>query len=91
MVVRFHPPATRSPAGLLLRKGGIFQTTTPAIGYSTVEPIVSAVTSVISPTAIVGVLAGVAAVAVTFVFVWWAARKVTRIIMGATRKGKLSV
>ena len=91
MVVRFQPPQPEARPAYYLGKEGPFQTTTPAIGYATVEPIIDAVTSVISPTAIVGILAGVAAVAVTFVFVWWAARKVTRIIMGATRKGKLSV
>lgn len=53
--------------------------------------IISAITKVISVEQILGVLTTVIAVAVAFVFFWWGARKVTRVVMSAFRRGRLSV
>lgn len=51
----------------------------------------SAIQGVISPSAIIGILAGAAGVCVVFVLFWWGARKVTSMIRKASLKGKLSV
>lgn len=59
--------------------------------YSTFEPLVSAIQAVISPTAIINILAGAAGVAIIFVLFWWGARKIKSIIMKASLKGKLSI
>lgn len=59
------------------------------VTYSTLEPILTAITSQITATNILGVVAGAGGVAIGFVFLWWGGRKLTSIIMGAFRKGRL--
>lgn len=75
-------------------KGGCL--TTPeapaaAVTWETLEPIWNAVSSTLTAANIVDIIAGAAGACVALVFLWWAARKVTRMIMGAFRKGRLSV
>lgn len=73
------------------RKGGISTTSTPAITFTTLEPIVTAVTDVITQSAIVSILAGTITACIGFVLFWWAVRKVVRAIKAASLKGKLKV
>ncbi len=54
-------------------------------------PIISAMTAQISISTIVGVLASTVVTGISLVFMWWGARKAVRALMGAFRKGKLSV
>lgn len=56
-----------------------------------VQPIIDALTAQISVSTIVAVLAGIIAVTIGIVFMWWVARKATGAIFGAFRKGKQSV
>lgn len=51
----------------------------------------TAITNQISVETVVGILAGAAGAAIGLVFLWWGGRKAVRMLMGAFRKGKLSV
>lgn len=64
--------------------------TTPAIGWSDLEPIWSAVSSSLNAESIVGILAGAAGACVALVLLWWGIRKVTGMIMSAFKKGRLT-
>ncbi len=61
------------------------------VGWSDVSSIMSAITSQISVTSVVGVIAGALGISVGLAFVWWVARKGVRTLMSAFRKGKVSV
>ena len=58
--------------------------------FETVKPILDAITAQISVSNVVAVLAAAAAICVGFAFMWWVARKVTRMVMGAFKKGKVN-
>lgn len=58
---------------------------------SAVQAGLGEITGTISIGNIFTVLAAVIGIAIGFVFFWWALRKVIRIVMGAFRKGKVSV
>lgn len=60
-----------------------------AITSSAFQSVISAVTAQISVTTVVEVLAYAVPLCIGLVFMWWGVRKVTRMIMGAFRKGKL--
>lgn len=60
-----------------------------AIGSSAFQSVINAVTAQISVTTVVEVLAYAVPLCIGLVFMWWGVRKVTRMIMGAFRKGKL--
>lgn len=60
------------------------------IGSSAFSSVISAITAQISVTTIVEVLAYAVPLMIGIVFAWWGIRKVTRMIMGAFRKGKLN-
>lgn len=60
-----------------------------AIGSSAFSSVINAVTAQISVSTIVEVLAYAVPICIGLVFMWWGVRKVTRMIMGAFRKGKL--
>ena len=62
-----------------------------AVGWSDVSSIMSAITSQISVSSVVGVIAGALGISVGLAFVWWVARKGVRTLMSAFRKGKVSV
>lgn len=60
-----------------------------AITSTAFKSVVDAVTAQISVTTVVEVLAYAVPLCIGLVFMWWGVRKVTRMIMGAFRKGKL--
>lgn len=76
-----------------LKEGGILQggATSTAITSANFSSVIDAVKAQISVSTVVEVLAYAAAIAVALVFMWWGVRKVSRIIMGAFRKGRLSL
>ena len=59
--------------------------------FSTFQPVIDAIESVISPTSLISILAGAVGVAIVFVLMWWGVRTVSKIIMRAVKRGKLSV
>lgn len=65
--------------------------TVETVGASVFEPVVDAITAQITPTSVVAIVAAVIGASIGLVFMWWAVRKVSRAVMGAFRKGKLSV
>ena len=66
-------------------------TPSAAIGLSDVQPIMDVVTSQITVGNVVGIIAGGVAMCMGFVFLFWGARKLSRMVMSAFKKGKLSV
>ncbi len=64
---------------------------TTAITSSDFQSVIDGISAQISVTSIVGVLGTVVASSIGLVFMWWGVRKVSRAVMGAFRKGKLSV
>lgn len=62
-----------------------------AITSSSFSGVISAITSQISVTTVAEVLTYAAGLAVTLVFFWWGVRKALRVLMGAFRKGRMSV
>ena len=58
---------------------------------NTLEPLTTALTGSITPGDIVGVLAGIIAVGMTFVLMWFGVRKLIAIFRKAVTKGKISV
>lgn len=60
-----------------------------AIASTAFKSVIDAVTAQISVTSVVEVLAYAVPICIGLVFMWWGVRKVTRMIMGAFRKGKL--
>ena len=65
--------------------------TVETVGASVFDPVVDAITAQITPTSVVAIVAAVIGASIGLVFMWWAVRKVSRAVMGAFRKGKLSV
>lgn len=53
--------------------------------------VLSAMTAQISVESVVGVIAATVTAGIGLVFMWWGVRKLVRAVMGAFRKGKLSV
>lgn len=70
-------------------KGGITETSTATVTFATFKSVIDAITAQVSVETIVGVLAAAAAIAITFVFMWWGVRKVTRMVMGSARSGSI--
>lgn len=62
-----------------------------SISVETIMDILSGITSVVTPQVIVGFIAGIIGVAITYVLLWWGARKGFKSIMKAVFKGRLSV
>lgn len=60
-----------------------------AISSTAFKSVVDAVTAQISVSSVVEVLAYAVPVVIGLVFMWWGVRKVTAMVMGAFRKGKL--
>lgn len=59
--------------------------------YATFEPIVEAITGAFNFSTIVTGLSGAVGLAIGFVFFWWLARKVKKIVMSGVLKGKLKI
>lgn len=62
-----------------------------AITSTSFSGVISAITSQISVTTVAEVLTYAAGLAVALVFFWWGVRKALRVLMGAFRKGRMSV
>lgn len=60
-----------------------------SIGWSDLSSVLTAMTSQISVTTVIGVIAGVVGAAIALVFMWWGVRKLARTLMAAFRSGKL--
>lgn len=60
-----------------------------AITSTAFKSVIDAVSAQISVTSVVEVLAYAVPVSIGLVFMWWGVRKVTAMVMGAFRKGKL--
>lgn len=64
---------------------------TTAISSTNFMSVISALQEQISVATIVEVLAVAAGVAVGLAFMWWGVRKLTRVLMSAFKKGKVSL
>lgn len=62
-----------------------------AITSSSFSGVISAITAQLSVTTVAEVLTYAAGLAVALVFFWWGVRKALRVLMGAFRKGRMSV
>lgn len=60
------------------------------IGWSDLSSVLTAITTQISVTTVIAVIAGAIGAAIGLVFMWWGVRKLIRVLMSAFRKGKLS-
>ena len=56
----------------------------------TIQPIITALTNVITVDAVVGVIAAVVGITISFALMWWAARYVSRKINSAFKRGRAS-
>lgn len=72
-----------------LGKGVYIEGSSTAVTFATFKSVIDAITAQVSVTTIVEVLAAAAAIAITFVFMWWGVRKVTRMVMGSARSGSI--
>lgn len=61
------------------------------ITSSSFSGVITAITSQISVSTVAEVLTYAAGLAITLVFFWWGVRKALRVLMGAFRKGRMSV
>lgn len=62
-----------------------------AIAVADFESVLTALQGQISVSTVVGVLAVAAGAAVGLAFMWWGVRKLTRVLMAAFKKGKVSL
>lgn len=69
----------------------IAATASGAVSSSDWSAVLNALTAQISVSTIVGVIAATITAGIGLVFMWWGVRKLVRVIMGAFRRGKLSV
>lgn len=69
----------------------MFLTGATAISSSDFTSVISALQQQISVATVVEVLAVLAGAAVGLAFMWWGVRKLTRVIMAAFKKGKISL
>ena len=58
---------------------------------NTIEPLMNSLTNSITPGQIIAVLASIIGVGMTFVLMWFGARKFVSIFKKAVTKGKISV
>lgn len=68
---------------------GVVESAGSSIGWSDLSSVLTAMTSQISVTTVIGVIAGVVGAAIALVFMWWGVRKLARTLMAAFRSGKL--
>lgn len=62
-----------------------------AISSTDFMSVIEALQNQISVSTVVGVLAVAAGAAVGLAFMWWGVRKLTRVLMSAFKKGKVSL
>lgn len=65
--------------------------TTSVVSASDWSSVISAVTSQVNVSTIVGVLATLAAAGVGLAFMWWGVRKAVGSLMAAFKKGRVSI
>lgn len=53
------------------------------------QSVLDAMTAQISVSTVVGVIAAAVGAGIGLVFMWWGVRKLTKVLMGAFRSGKL--
>lgn len=71
-------------------KGGIIEAgSATTVTFATFKSVIDAITAQVSVQNVVSILAAAAAIAITFVFMWWGVRKVTRMVMGSARSGSI--
>lgn len=61
------------------------------VSVTDIQPVLTALQAQISVSTVVTVLAAGAGIAVGFAFMWWAGRKLVRMLMSAFKKGRVSV
>lgn len=66
-------------------------TSSSVVSASDWQSVITAMTSQISVSTIVGVLATLVTAGIGLVFMWWGVRKAARSLMAAFRKGKMSI
>ena len=66
-------------------------TASTAVSASDWSSVIDAMTSQISVSTVVGVLATLVTAGIGLVFMWWGVRKAIRSLMSAFRKGKMSL
>lgn len=64
---------------------------TAVISPTDFNSVITALQNQISVSTVVGVLAVAAGAAVGLSFMWWGVRKLTRVLMSAFKKGKVSL
>lgn len=70
----------------------MFSESTPTVvSASDWSSVISAMTSQVSVSTIVGVLATLVTAGIGLVFMWWGVRKAVRSLMSAFRKGRMSL
>ena len=62
--------------------------TVTTIGWDDIKAIIDPVTTQFSVANIAAIIAGVLGISVTFVFMWWGVRKLYKIVLKATTRGK---
>ena len=62
-----------------------------AVSASAWQSVITALTSQISVSTVVGVLASLVTAGIGLVFMWWGVRKAVRSLMAAFRRGKMSL
>lgn len=62
-----------------------------SISSSSFSGVITAITGQISVSTVAEVLTYAAGIAIALVFFWWGVRKALRVLMGAFRKGRMSV
>lgn len=70
---------------------GLLGTEVGTVSASDWASVMTAMTSQISVSTIVGVLATLVTAGIGLVFMWWGVRKATRSLMSAFRRGKMSL
>lgn len=69
----------------------IATTSTSAVSADAWKSVITAMTTQISVSTVVGVLATLVTAGIGLVFMWWGVRKAARSLMAAFRKGKMSI
>lgn len=67
------------------------ETTASVISMTDVQGLLDALIAQLNWTGIAGILVPTVTAVIGMVFAWWAVRKIARIVMGAFKKGKVSL
>lgn len=69
----------------------MFLTAASAVSSADFQSVISILTDQISVETVVGILGTCATAGAGFAFMWWGVRKVTRALMSAFKKGRISL